>query len=261
MQEHNGPCPLLAAVNVLALRRIVRLDPKQTHIPEHTLLDLIANVLLEKHASVADKEPNRARLMEEAVLVIPKLLEGIHVNVKFAAVDAFEYTEELSVFELLGMQIVHGWVVDQQDKQAFEVLGGLGYNQAAELALGVGDEKDEGRSWIARRWLEDHQHQLTMVGLASLRSKLSEGSLSVLFRNNHFSVLHKREGRLYSLVTDSSFAEFPDVMWEELSDIGGDTRYLDADFMPVDFTTTTSNRSVESRPRSESNDGEECAIL
>ena len=36
------------------------------------------------------------------------------VNVRFTGIDSFEFTDEVAVFDLLGMQLVHGWLVDPQ---------------------------------------------------------------------------------------------------------------------------------------------------
>ena len=39
---------------------------------------------------------------------------GVDVNVRFTGIDSFEFTDEVAVFDLLGMQLVHGWLVDPQ---------------------------------------------------------------------------------------------------------------------------------------------------
>ena len=36
------------------------------------------------------------------------------VNVRFTGIDAFEFTDEVAIFDLLGMPLVHGWLVDPQ---------------------------------------------------------------------------------------------------------------------------------------------------
>jgi hypothetical protein len=242
---------------------------------------MLANILLERHARKADNEPNLAKLLEDAMHILPNLNQGMDVNVKFESVDAFEYTTQLSVFEVLGIPIVHGWIVDPNDRDAQEVLKNLSYNQAAELALtqfgGGSDQKEEkeeeheriAKALVVGRWLERNSSQLTRYGLDQLIRRLPEGTLAVLFRNNHFSVIHKRNNQLFALVTDSSFNEFPDVMWEELAEIGGDTRYLDSNFQPVDFTKpraqrTSSNPSggnVHQRRNSRADDDNDDCIL
>lgn len=46
--------------------------------------------------------------------VLPKLATGLDVNVRFTGVSDFEYTPECSVFDLLGVPLYHGWLVDPQ---------------------------------------------------------------------------------------------------------------------------------------------------
>ena len=60
--------------------------------------------------------------------VLPKLATGLDVNVRFTGVSDFEYTPECSVFDLLGIPLYHGWLVDPQvrvlrEKQNFVGLG------------------------------------------------------------------------------------------------------------------------------------------
>lgn len=50
------------------------------------------------------------------------------------------------IFDVLGIDLVHGWIVDPQDKDIFELISPLSYNQCMEklIAMNVileGDEK------------------------------------------------------------------------------------------------------------------------
>ncbi len=65
-----------------------------------------------------------------------------------------------------------------------------------------------------------------------------EDELAVLFRNNHFSVVYKRENRLFGLVTDVGFRG-SNIMWESIDQLDGDTAYLDANFNPAVSTGPT----------------------
>jgi hypothetical protein len=44
-------------------------------------------------------------------------------------VTAFEYTDELSVFDMLGVTLLHGWLYDPQDVRAASVIQDMSYNQ------------------------------------------------------------------------------------------------------------------------------------
>ncbi|KAL3312023.1 Ubiquitin carboxyl-terminal hydrolase MINDY-1 [Cichlidogyrus casuarinus] len=72
--------------------------------------------------------------------------------------------------------------------------------------------------------------QLTFFGLTALNKHLADGQLAVLFRNNHFSTVTKRNNDIYVLVTDMGFLHEPRVVWEALLAIDGDTQYVDSDF-------------------------------
>ena len=82
----------------------------------------------------------------------------------------------------------------------------------------------------ARSFLDSSSHQLTYPGLTSLHTHLPQNSTSVFFRNNHFAPLFKHDNKLCLLVTDQGYANVPEVVWEVLGNIDGDTTYVDSDF-------------------------------
>ncbi|XP_024391042.1 uncharacterized protein [Physcomitrium patens] len=91
---------------------------------------------------------------------------------------------------------------------------------------------------IIRRFLEDNASQLTICGLFSLVENLKELELCVFFRNNHFSTLFKRGGKLLLLASDQGYLHHP-VVWEQLDSVDGDTTFLKGDFTP--FTAEEHN--------------------
>jgi hypothetical protein len=80
-------------------------------------------------------------------------------------------------------------------------------------------------------FLSSTASQLTRTGLEAMRTAIGEGEYVVWFRNNHFSVVVKRDGQLYALVTDQGYLHEPDVVWEGL---GGarDGDFVDSKFQP-----------------------------
>jgi len=91
------------------------------------------------------------------------------------------------------------------------------------------DEKVRAGQMISQ-FLDETGHQLTYHGLQKLRDHLKEEELCVFFRNNHFSTLGKKDGKLYLLVTDLGYAGVEEVVWEKLDNIKGDTDYVDCFF-------------------------------
>ncbi|KAJ6633836.1 hypothetical protein lerEdw1_014285 [Lerista edwardsae] len=83
---------------------------------------------------------------------------------------------------------------------------------------------------IAEQFLESTASQLTYHGLCELTATVTEGELSVFFRNNHFSAMIKHQSHLYLLVTDQGFLHEEQVAWESLHNVDGDSCFCDAEF-------------------------------
>lgn len=74
--------------------------------------------------------------------VLAQLATGIDVNVRFNAPDAFEATREVAIFDLLGIPLVHGWLVDPQDVETAKAMGDRSYNELVELMVSGGEENN-----------------------------------------------------------------------------------------------------------------------
>ncbi|KAL7123161.1 hypothetical protein ACP275_01G087900 [Erythranthe tilingii] len=72
--------------------------------------------------------------------------------------------------------------------------------------------------------------QLTVYGLSCLQDEVKEREICVFFRNNHFNTMFKYEGELYILATDQGFIDLPDLVWEKLNEVNGNTVYTTCDF-------------------------------
>ena len=78
---------------------------------------------------------NALRIGDAIDILQKKLSTGIDVNVQFYAVDAFEFTKDIEVFELLKVPLYHGWLVDPQEETVANAVGKLGYNQLVEKVI------------------------------------------------------------------------------------------------------------------------------
>jgi len=136
MQNENGPCPLLALSNVLLLRHKLSLHPDMSSVTFQDLVSLIGDYMLELTSSADDYDDERLvnlrRNLDDAMALFPKLQRGLDVNVRFTSVDAFEFSEDLLIFDLLDVRLLHGWLVDPQDHATATVVGSLTYNQLVE---------------------------------------------------------------------------------------------------------------------------------
>ena len=83
--------------------------------------------------------------LNTALSIIPSLQTGLDVNVRFNSIHGFEPTAELSVFDVFHVDLVHGWVVDPQDEDTWNIVVGKcgSYNRAVECVVG-GDSVSKG---------------------------------------------------------------------------------------------------------------------
>ncbi|CAM9458088.1 unnamed protein product [Chrysoparadoxa australica] len=280
-QNENGPCPLLSIVNVMLLRG--RMEIPQDHgsiITNSHLLQMVAELLLSLPLS---EDPSlsvqQQHQLQATIELLPRLQTGLDVNIAFSTTSSFEYTGEMEVFDLLGVTLLHGWLVDPNHDAAASVIGSRTYNQIVELLVYLrerdegeqkgdeGEQKDDGehkacntisahevapgtaclniqldpthvympclQGAVIAEFLESSANQLTQHGLIQLHESVNEGQLCVLYRNSHFSTLHKHEGRLYVLVTDLGYSREFDVVWESLDSVDGDSEFRDSSFCAV----------------------------
>ncbi|KNE61024.1 hypothetical protein, variant [Allomyces macrogynus ATCC 38327] len=233
-QNANGPCPLLALVNALALRGNLRLPIADSVTYDHLVAELGEYLLTSGNHAELD--------LAGALHLIPSLTRGLDVNVRFDGIDQFDATgnHELALFRAFHLPLVHGWTVDPQDASAWAVLGpggrGKSFDAAAVLAASTDDDDPRVRAdaEIARAFLASSAAQLTVHGLHALATSLPVGSLAVLFRGNHFHVMYvRRIGELYTLVTDVGYAAHREIVWESLVSTDGDSVFVDGAFEPA----------------------------
>ncbi len=211
--------------------------------------------------------------------------------------QAFEFTEELEAFDATAVTLRHGWLVDPQDYDTYEVIKNrrnynrfvsssrltvslfamyseihrflcscverlLEYRAAIEdVVQNVGVDtppldddiiksNKKNMSKLLREgsliesFLTGTASQLTYYGLSQLHLNVKEREISVFFRNNHFSCMFMLEGRLYLLLTDCGYARLPHTVWELLSDIDGDSVFVNSDFEVEKMNTDGSSYST-----------------
>ncbi|KAM4037115.1 ubiquitin carboxyl-terminal hydrolase MINDY-2 [Anomaloglossus baeobatrachus] len=234
-QNENGPCPLLAIINVLLLAWKVKLPPMMEIITAEQLMEYLGDYILEakpKEISEAQRL-NYEQNMSDAMAILHKLQTGLDVNVKFTGVRVFEYTPECIVFDLMDIPLYHGWLVDPEIAEVVTAVGNCSYNQLVEKVISCKQSENNelvSEGLVAEQFLNSTATQLTYHGLSELTSTLQEGELCVFFRNNHFSTMTKYKGLLYLLVTDQGFLTEENIVWESLHNVDGDGNFCDADF-------------------------------
>ncbi|EYC27174.1 hypothetical protein Y032_0009g559 [Ancylostoma ceylanicum] len=237
-QNLNGPCPLIALVNVLVLKGIARLPPSG-HVTRDALTHLVADTLLQMRPDNMNThvESNYNRNLDDVINLLPDLGKGLDVNIRFRHVTDFEFTPALSLFDLLRVNLYHGWLPDPQFVEIRNAIGELTYNQLVER---ICDENDPNR-FLFEEFLSENISQLTYHGLVALMEGMRDGELAVLFRNNHFHTIHKRKDLLYLLVSDSGYVSEPCVVWESFNTVDGSSLFFDGDFKISPLPSSASN--------------------
>jgi hypothetical protein len=160
MQNENGPCPLLAAANALLLRGVITLPPASIRTGVASINDVV-NMLAERalkqsgyeHVSseegegerkgegtgkkfVSENNSSREYQINELLSIFPSLQYGMDVNPKFlAGPTGAEYTKNLTAFDLMGVELVHGWLLDPLDEGVSSVIGNKTYNELIEVVV------------------------------------------------------------------------------------------------------------------------------
>ncbi|OEH78050.1 hypothetical protein cyc_06892 [Cyclospora cayetanensis] len=71
--------------------------------------------------------------------LLPSLLQGLDLNVHFSAIDAFEFTRAVSLFDAFGLRLLHGWrpLRDKAHRRKAEASAVVGASSAVEAACGA----------------------------------------------------------------------------------------------------------------------------
>ncbi|CAF1021541.1 unnamed protein product [Rotaria sordida] len=234
LQNVNGPCPLLAIANILLLRQRIRLNPNAGAISTEHVIAMIAEYILQIDTTKlsADDRANYEQNVADALSILPKLQTGLNINLKFNGVDKFEYTRECIVFDLLGIQLFHGWVIDPQNNELQKIVNtnGSSYNQLVEKMIRQKQSNNEElarESLLIEQFLDENRSQLTHYGILQLHETMRDNQLAVFFRNNHFSTIWKNNKQLLLLVSDEGFANHTSIVFETLTDIDNDSSFTD----------------------------------
>lgn len=257
-QNENGPCPLIAIMNVLLLKGKLQLASLVEMVTSKQLMDQLGEYVLSNTPKNLDAAhlANYEQNVQDAISLMHKLQTGLDVNVRFTGVSDFEYTSECIIFDLLEIGLYHGWLVDPQDSPSVEAVGKYSYNQLVERIIQnkhLNQDELVREALIAEQFLDRTASQLTYHGLCELCSTVKDQELCVFFRNNHFGTLYKHNNELFLLVTDQGFLTESNAVWETLSNVDGDCHFVDGCFC----TYTKPQPSVDPIPESPYSTGDE----
>ncbi|EKF37743.1 hypothetical protein MOQ_002051 [Trypanosoma cruzi marinkellei] len=254
-QDQNGPCPVVAAANALALTGRLKLCSDDCRrIEAKELRRTILNYIIEGNPEVpqfvcppsrvvnGEKVATMAGLVQKSLFearkklaegiegekFLHRLYHGMNISPIFSVLDGFDAEDDVLLFALAGLRVVHGWLISSDDRYAG--LRDMSFNEVSLLATHNETEVSE----IANEFLEKTRSQLTEEGLEVLLRELSEGEVVVLFWNNHFSTAVKLGGRLLLLLSDETYADRSSIFFEAIEDVHGAATFTDGNGVNTD---------------------------
>merc|ERR1712129_660236 len=115
LQSGNSPCPLLAVINCLLLKKRAQFKSSGVGIFPITFAMVIKflrdemQTLFEKHQHDEDKIIQIAQVID----LFPTFDKGLDINLKFSDCNAFERNEIAhQIFDIDSINMYHSWVVD-----------------------------------------------------------------------------------------------------------------------------------------------------
>jgi len=143
LQNANGPCPLLAIANVLSLWGRITFPQTDTFVLASTLFQHVSRLVACKSSSKPSLlNSNEEKVIQDALSLLPKLQSGIDLNVQFSDITSFEYTTECSVFDLLGVPLVHGWMMDDRPGSSAPKIFSLCLSRSCQIAQSLLQSND-----------------------------------------------------------------------------------------------------------------------
>jgi hypothetical protein len=249
-QNKNGPCPLIAITNILLLKGRLTLSTDLSYISLDEVIHLVAEIILEENEKLKANHAAASinQTFDDILQILPKLAQGLDLNICFHGVNKFEFTQEISIFDVLQIPLLHGWLYDIRIDELVSIIGDKSYNHliykmvdyktlvdklhnnskefdkpvdvlVSELSPEEKDLYHEG--FILDNFMTESASQLTEIGLLKLYEFMQDRQLGVFFRNNHFSTMFSYNGQLFLLMTDLGYSDQEAVVWELLMNVNG----------------------------------------
>lgn len=250
-------------MNVLLLREKIKLPSVLEQITADQLLTYLGECIMDCMPAEIRNDENAILNLEQnihdAIEILPKLNTGLDVNIRFTGITDFEYTPECIVFDLLRIPLYHGWLSDPGLNELRNAIGSQSYNQLVDNIITNKTSTDPemmAKVLIAEEFLERTASQLTEHGLNELKCQIKDNEIGILFRNNHFLTLFKREGEIYTLVTDHGYLTEDNIIWEILDSIEGAGRFFDSNFQLSEVTNkqVSEFKAIDQRQQQLEND-------
>ncbi|KAM0918748.1 hypothetical protein ACQ4PT_008650 [Festuca glaucescens] len=133
----------------------------------------------------------------------------------------FIITASYYLFTLLGIRLLHGWVLDPE-ASLYESVRFFTRDDLLQYRSSIEDQETQTENLaLVQSLMHASVHQLTEYGFQSLCPEVAENGFAVVFCYGRFNVVHRHEGKLFILETSLvARNEFPGVVWKFFD--GGD---------------------------------------
>jgi len=239
---------LLAICNVLLLRDQLKVEGgRDGTIKMADLLVQLSNALLDMNFNKGDGDAS----LTDALDLLQVLNQYHEVYPRFEDISSFETLHVLSVFKLLDMDFVHGWVIpldhpshqvvsqmnareawytsDRFDMLQLDIEKGKSFSDQSDLKQVLADIEIMEKAPSVKAFLDVSKTELTEEGVGHLREAVHENALVVFFRRGEFFTMIKFEDDLYVLLTEAFYMDTKAV-WARAAVDDRDTRYTDSKF-------------------------------
>ncbi len=181
LQNKNGPCPLLAIANVLLLRGHIKIPDTFTEVSIEQIIQLIATRIFDANSTnmSADLQKN----IEDVISILPQLQKGLDVNVKFRHTRDYEFTREIAIFDILGINLFHGWLCNSDEKKLAGVIGSKSYNELVEKIINYQSAEQEYLNRENQKKMKKESQQSSEEGKSEEQQECDEGKTSSTCKN------------------------------------------------------------------------------
>lgn len=176
------------------------------------------------------------------------------------SLGTFLQTSDLRSYSTFGVPLIHGWLASWSSPEHTAMTRIAQFHEDIQLlpfrkqdledrimrgeSLSPEEEQTMADIQAIENFVEiENATQLSPFGLTQLSTRLAPGSVSILFRNDHFATLYKhpQSHQLFTLVTDAGYANHAEVVWESLVDVTGfNSEFFAGDFRAVGHGASSS---------------------
>jgi len=130
---------LIAIGNILALRGQIQIQGKNDRITVGDLCQLITKQVIQNSQNSQENQQS----VEAVVKHMSELQYGLDVDCGFTRCDSFTKTEKSKIFDLLGIRMIHGWLVDPADNQLAATIENSMYEELTLKLIASTEEQQD----------------------------------------------------------------------------------------------------------------------